>query len=706
MFVRELATSNFISIGSNATIYQVIEKFLMAKQDIACVIEHEKLIGIVSKYSLYRSLLQNENVNTSINESIIEDVVTVNENASAFSAKDLLIAKNIGHAVVMNDQQQVTGVLTKSELIKGLITTTENFASQLQSLVNNLQEAIISVDLNLQITSYNAVAKKFFTTENQQIIGQAIGQFYPKLSSQLRETLQYEKTTVNKIYLDQTTMIATFIPVKEWQQLKGAMVVLKDITELEEIASELESTKTIERTLDSALELAYDGVCITNAEGVITKVNESFLHFLNVEEKDQILGQRIVNVLPTVQALARKNTKSNITGEIVEINGQTALYSQMPIIEKGKYLGMIVKFIFKQLDIWRDLIAHMDKLEEEISYYRGELTKVSYENDPFGFIVSQNDQMEQLKNEAYIASQTFSNILITGESGTGKELFADGIHLASGRPGSFVKVNCGAIPHELLESEFFGYADGAFTGARKGGKPGKFELADGGTIFLDEIGDMPLALQVKLLRVLQEKEFERIGATQTTKIDVRVLAATNKNLLELVQEGTFREDLYYRLHVIQLHIPPLRDRLEDIEPLCQLFIHKLNQKNGRTIKNITEEALDVLRSHHWPGNIRELENTLERAFYFSKSNYIEAQNIQVGPNIVHDSMLIQQRNEPIKETPPTINPLEQSEKAIIIHTLKQMGGNRTETAKRLNISRSTLYYKLKKYDITEVVVFD
>lgn len=177
------------------------------------------------------------------------------------------------------------------------------------------------------------------------------------------------------------------------------------------------------------------------------------------------------------------------------------------------------------------------------------------DNDPFGLLISKSKKIDLLKKEAYIASQTFSNILITGESGTGKELLADGIHQSSGRPGAFIKVNCGAIPEELLESEFFGYVDGAFTGAKKGGKPGKFELADGGTLFLDEIGDMPLPLQVKLLRVLQEKEFERIGDTKTRKADVRILAATNKNLLEMVQAGTFREDLYYRIHVIQLRIP-------------------------------------------------------------------------------------------------------------------------------------------------------
>lgn len=694
--VQQLATPYFIKVTEHATARQLMEQFLNNKQDIACVIENGRLKGIVSKYALYRLLLATNDLNSLIQSIMIKNVVTVNENMSAYKAKDILIAEGIGHAVVLNNEEVVTGVLTKHELIQGLISSTYSAADRLKTLVNNLQEAVISVDLNLVITSVNRAALQLFNLEEEEVVKKLMNQLSTHLAIGLQDSIEKKESFIRKISFNTTTIIATFIPLKEWSEVNGAMVVLKDITELEQIAVELESTKKIEKTLESALELAYDGVIITNVDGLVTRINQSFLHFFNYESPEAVLLKPIENIFPEI-AQSKPSAHAEIEGRLIKVSGQQAIISQMPIIQNGKRIGSIIKLIFKQLDIWKDLLGHMDKLEEEISYYRGELSKISYENDPFGMILSNNQVVKQLKTEAYIASQTFSNLLITGESGTGKELLADGIHLASGRPGAFIKVNCGAIPAELLESEFFGYADGAFTGAKKGGKPGKFELAEGGTLFLDEIGDMPLSLQVKLLRVLQEKEFERIGDTKTTKIDVRILAATNKNLLELVQKGLFREDLYYRLHVIQLHIPPLRERLDDIPLLTTFLLNKFNMRTPRITNGLTSDALNQLTNYHWPGNIRELENVLERAFHFSTTDWIHATDLKIDNQKQLTS--IEQTTQLEK------NPLEESEKNVIIHALTKTNGNRTKAAKLLNISRSTLYYKLDKYNIIETSEF-
>nr|WP_284730453.1 sigma-54 dependent transcriptional regulator [Bacillus sp. SM2101] len=320
----------------------------------------------------------------------------------------------------------------------------------------------------------------------------------------------------------------------------------------------------------------------------------------------------------------------------------------------------------------------------------------------FTHIISRSERMEDLKQQALIAAQSFSTILISGKSGTGKELIADGIHFSSGRKGKFIKINCAAIPEELLEAEIFGYTSGAFTGAKKGGKPGKFELAHEGTLFLDEIGDMPLSLQAKLLRVLQEREFERVGGTKTIKVDVRIIAATNKNLIELIAKGNFREDLYYRINVIQLHIPPLNERMEDIPLLCNHFIEKCNAKTKRTIVGISNGGIEKLQQYDWPGNVRQLENIIERAYHFTNTKWIEPLHIQ-----------FEELTHGLQQTQPTFhsfnngyftnqkNLLKESEKSLIIQALIQTNGNRTKAAHLLGISRSTLYEKIKNYAIKE-----
>jgi transcriptional regulator with PAS, ATPase and Fis domain len=708
MQVHHLSSSDFIKITRKSTVRDVMKQFLNLQQDLACVVENEQLLGIVTKYSLYRLLLENESLDTTIESAIKTNVVTVKEKENALYAKDLLLEKGVGHAVVVNGESQVTGIMAKSELIRGLISESDNLVNRLKSLVNHLHEAVISVDLKMQVTSVNAAALTLFQLKEEDLLNRSISQRFPSLSEGLRETVRAEKSFIKSLHLPNMKTIATFIPLKEWTSINGAMVVLKDVTDYEEVAKELEITKQIEKTLDSALELAYDGVLITDAVGNITKANQSFLSLYGYHSLQDVINQPIKKIIPDIPSDRSVVHNKKIDGELIQIQNRKAILSQMPIIQNGKKIGAIFKLIFKQLEVWKDLLHHMEHLESELSYYRSELSKATFQNDSFALIISKSDNIDRLKKDAYIASQTFSNILITGESGTGKELLADGIHQSSGRPGAFIKVNCGAIPEELLESEFFGYADGAFTGARKGGKPGKFELAERGTLFLDEIGDMPLSLQVKLLRVLQEKEYERIGDTKTRKTDVRILAATNKDLLSMVQEGLFREDLFYRIHVLLLHIPPLRERVNDIPLLCEFFIEKFKTKNFKQIKGLTSTALVKLTSYEWPGNVRELENVLERAFHFSASNWIEADDLHLNGNRMQPHREKQQEHFkilPTVESLPRKELMNKTEKSVLIQALNKADGNRTKAAEILGISRSTLYQKLKKYRIKEEFQF-
>lgn len=312
----------------------------------------------------------------------------------------------------------------------------------------------------------------------------------------------------------------------------------------------------------------------------------------------------------------------------------------------------------------------------------------------FEDIITCNPQTRETVEVAKMTARSSSNVLIEGESGTGKELFAQAIHNASQRSaGPFVAVNCGAIPRELIASELFGYNEGAFTGAKKGGNPGKFELADGGTLFLDEIGDMPLEQQVALLRVIQEKNIIRVGGNQIIPIDVRIICATNKNLLEQMQLGRFRQDLYYRLNVINLRILPLRERKEDIPLLFQYFLQKMSQEASQFANN---NFIENLLTYEWPGNVRELQNVVERIAVNMEHMPDGAFNDHLRPNVVlpvhkntDNDLSIQQANSRYK------NEQVEQQRRLIIRMLELNQGNVSKVAKELGISRSTLYRRMK-----------
>lgn len=323
----------------------------------------------------------------------------------------------------------------------------------------------------------------------------------------------------------------------------------------------------------------------------------------------------------------------------------------------------------------------------------------------FDDLVGRNASYLKTVQMARTAAGSSSNVLLLGESGTGKEVIAQAIHNASSRAkGPFIAINCAALPRELIGSELFGYNEGAFTGAKRGGSPGKFELADGGTLFLDEIGEMPLELQANLLRVLQEKAVVRIGGDQVIPVDVRVIAATNKDLFKEVGKGNFRSDLYYRLNVLTINMVPLRNRKDDILPLTGFFVEKINQRLGKEANVIHPETLDVLQSYHWPGNIRELENVIERAIHVAVGEVLTVdclpEEILSAPPVrmtEHQGFPVKHQNEMVIR-----NSGKKPGKESILEAIKRNDGNLTHTAKELGISRSTLYRKMEKYGIQVV----
>lgn len=437
---------------------------------------------------------------------------------------------------------------------------------------------------------------------------------------------------------------------------------------------------------------------IVNRETEIVMINEAFAEYLEYS-RDEIIGKKVEEVDPNTRfPYVIKNKKPETNYKHKFSNGHTAIVHRIPVLDDdGEVVygfGMVVFDDLKQL---QDVLEKNKLLEGKLSIYQEELKNMRGAKYNWKTIVGNSVLMQEVKSMASRSAKTDSNVLINGESGTGKELFAHAIHNESKRcEGPFVKINCAAIPKDLLESELFGYEEGAFTGAKKQGKIGKFELASGGTIFLDEIGDMPLEMQVKILRVLQEKEIERIGGTKTIPVDCRIIAATNRDLKERIRENAFREDLYYRLNVINIEVPPLRNRKEDIEVLTLKLMEKLSNSLGKYVNNITVDALESLKSYNWPGNIRELENVIERAINLTDHESIEIQHLP-SHVIAHKAESSEESHVTTAHLQTLRDAIEEIEKSTIMNCLKAMNFNKLKAAKVLGISRTSLYEKIEKY---------
>lgn len=447
---------------------------------------------------------------------------------------------------------------------------------------------------------------------------------------------------------------------------------------------------TIKESIQLFRQTKLDGIPVVDSYnrliGMFTRSNlyDCLLSGLSVDES--VAGHFIEDII-----YFKEDVEFNNLSELNQWLRNVRI-GQTPVVDlNGQPIGMItqviiVNFLLDRMESIfqknnRDIELSQPNITLKHKEQSEELYKVNGTKYAIQSIIGKSNAIEEVKRLALLAAKSSSTVLITGECGTGKELFAQTIHNASDRWAKpFVNINCAAIPSELAESELFGYEGGAFTGASKHGKPGKFELADKSSIFLDEIGDMPLPLQGKLLRTIQEKEVIRVGGLQHKKVDVRIIAATNQDLIKLAHEGKFRKDLYYRLSVLSLNIPSLRNHLEDIPLLVNYFVKKYSLLLNKQIKGVSDKALNFLVNYHWPGNIRELENMIERAIIFCKGKIIDLGDLGIyQPN----------------EGGESICSLSSIEKENIFKALEITQGNKAKAAKLLGISRSALYNKLK-----------
>ena len=453
------------------------------------------------------------------------------------------------------------------------------------------------------------------------------------------------------------------------------------------------------QALESELEMfrlifdsIHNGALVTDADGIVTHFNKPYGKFLGMAPKDQI-GRHCTEVLDNTRMHIVANTGLPEINQPHMVNGQNMVVQRIPITNNDEVIAVFGQVMFKDIRDVRKLADKLALLESKVKLYEEEIVNLRSTRYTMDSIIGRSRSINALKKEALKATGNSFPILITGESGTGKELFAQAVHHGSSRKTKpFVRINCAAIPKDLLESELFGYAKGAFTGAHQKGKAGKFELAHRGTVFLDEIGDLPLEMQPKLLRVLEEKEFERVGSNVPLRSDFRLIAATNQNLEQLMSEGRFRKDLYYRLNVIALHIPPLRERPGDIMPIAGHLLRRMGEEILRSDISISKRAAKALVRHDWPGNVRELSNVLERAISSTGGTALHLHDL---PFYLHDLDRPGARGNPtsMREIQAV------AEREAIQFALKESGNNKARAARRLGIHRTLLYKKMKKHGL-------
>ena len=563
-----------------------------------------------------------------------------------------------------------------------------------QLFLNSTHDAMIAVDAKGFITLFNTVAGKLLNRSPADTIGKHVTAVVK--NTRLPYVLETGQSELNRQQeLEGIKIVTNRMPVRDDNgNIMGAIAVFRDISDVISLAEEITNLKEMKIMLSAIINATQDAISVVDQNNRGILINPAYTRITGLTERDVIGKPPTVDIAEGESIHAKViETKKPVKGAFIKIRpfNREVLVNAAPIIVDGELRGSV--------GVIHD-ITEITKLSAELKQAK-ELIRKLEAKYTFEDIKGSAPVLASAIDKARKAAETSVTVLLMGESGTGKEIFAHAIHNASDRKfNQFIRVNCAALSESLFESELFGYEEGAFTGARKGGRKGLFEEANGGTIFLDEIGEMPISTQSKLLRVLQERELVRVGGTKYINIDVRIIAATNANIEKAVQEGRFRSDLYFRLDMFPVIIPPLRERKSDINELSAYILKKLNQQYGKNVQHISEDAVHELREYDWPGNIRELENIIGRAII----------NMKTGEPVIQTSHLPMFENQTGKNKESDDCPeysdalslndmLEETEKKYLLTVMEQCNNNKTKAAKRMNVSIRCLYYKLSKYGV-------
>ncbi|KFZ39617.1 MULTISPECIES: sigma-54-dependent Fis family transcriptional regulator [Thermoactinomyces] len=568
---------------------------------------------------------------------------------------------------------------------------------ELETILDSTHDGMIAVNKEARITLFNRAAERMIGTSAGKVLGKKIEDVIPK--SRLEWVLHNGKAELNQKFKLPSGMeiLTNRVPVKGQDgKVIGAVSVFRDISELKNMSQQIIDLESMKSLLQAIIDSSEDAISVVDTNGMGILINPAYTRLTGLKPED-IIGKPADTDISEGESMHMKvlRTKKPVRGVQLKVgpHRKEVLVNVAPIMMEGELKGSV--------GIIHD-VSEIKRLNRDLERARRIIRNLEAKYT-FDDIIGSSETMRYSIEQAKQAAETRATVLLRGESGTGKELFAHAIHNASDRKyNQFVRVNCAALSESLLESELFGYEEGAFTGARRGGKKGLFEEANGGTIFLDEIGELKPSTQAKLLRVLQEKEVLRVGGTKSIPIDVRVIAATNVYLEKAIQEKRFREDLYYRLNVLPIHIPPLRMRKEDLVDLARHLIKKFNQEYGRNVEEIDLEAIQTLHQYSWPGNVRELENVLGRAMINMEFNERVMRKKHLPPldlSRAKEGQDLEGRLESGTDIQPLKDVIQQFEKNYLKKVYEKTNKNKTETAKALGISVRSLYYKLEKYDL-------
>jgi transcriptional regulator with PAS, ATPase and Fis domain len=599
-------------------------------------------------------------------------------------------------AIIKGEDGKPSGYILREDVLAELFKQENKSVDFLKILLTSIPMGIFVLDKEKRIINCNEAGLKMIRSSAEKVVNFPAENIFS--SRHINNVFVTGKTLLNNLEItNEMGVLVDYSPILNYDnEVEGIIIVAQDLPMVEEMAMEIENIKDLNKDLHAILSSIYDEILVVNAKGELIRFSENIIQdFWKVDLKE-LIGKNILELedqglfTPSVTRLVmEKKKKVSVVQETK--NGRKILAVGNPVFNESNNLDRII-IASRDITETTRLKSELQEIRKISEQYKKELDDFKSKDRFLKKLIYCSPKMEKIINQAKKIADFSSTVLLTGESGVGKEVIAQAIHQLGRRSEQpFLKLNCGAIPENLLESELFGYAKGAFTGADKNGKEGYFKQADGGILFLDEIGEMPVHLQVKLLRVLQEQEVIPVGSTMPIKVNVQIIAATNKRLEKMVEEGTFREDLFYRLNVIPIHIPPLRERTEDISLLAFHFLQQLNEKYDRNY-HLTPDAVNVLEFYPWPGNVRELQNIIERLV-------VTADHPAINAEFVSQFLSLGYEHKKMKPVITRVIPLQDAidhvEEQLIVMAMNQYKTT-TKAAKALGISQSSVSRKYQK----------
>ena len=693
MKVAEVMTPDPIIFSEQDSIKEAAAVFYEEQIDGAPIVnDDQQLSGIFTKAHLMKAVANGWNNDKAIGKVMTEEVVKIEPDKTIEEAWQI----KVGRLPVVDEQGTVVGILTRTDLVEAFSQQAKETAREVNTILDSSHNGIVAIDEQGIITTLNQAGEEILGWKSEDAVGEYVKKVIPNTG--LLEVLNSgEREFGEKVKVGEVTALTNRTPIIKEGEVKGSMAIFQDISDLEEVSEELDRVKKLNKELDGIIESVSDGLYITDGVGNTLRINSAYEEITGIEA-EEVLGEHMKDLVDegvysqSVTLLVLEEEEPvTIMHEIK--TGKEVLITGTPVFDESGEIVRVVTTV-RDLEELNQLKEELEETKKMSQRYYSELEKLREQQLDIENVVVKSEKIEKVFNVALQVAKADSTVLIIGESGVGKEIVAKTIHKSSSRRNnSLIKLNCGAIPDNLIEAELFGYEEGAFTGAKAEGKPGMFELADDGTLFLDEIGELPMNLQVKLLRALQEGEIMRVGGTESFEVNPRIIAATNRNLKQMMEEGEFREDLYYRLNVVPIYVPPLRERKEDIAPLIYNFFQKFNQEYG-TNRKISLPAINVLEEYSWPGNVRELENLIERFVVMASQDKIE---VGCLPNKIKKT-----KTDDLEIEVPDIIPLKQAvtevEKDIIKKALDKYGSTH-KAAEVLGVSQPTVVRKKQKYDL-------